>query len=109
MPYQDGLPFESGSETSQAAAESMVGPADKARMAVLHFIEACGLDGATNDEIEMKTGMSGNTIRPRRRELEDAWLVVKTSTQRPTRSGRLADVYVAASVVRAQEESAEYG
>lgn len=100
MPY-GGAPFVAGSETSEEAA-ALIGPkAETLRMQVLKFLIDQGDDGATDEEIQDATGMGSNTERPRRRELEEANLVLKTYRIRRNRSKRRAAVYVATERGRA--------
>ena len=49
--------------------------------------------GLTAEQIEMQTGLSGNTVRPRLVELRRKGLVVKTDERRATMSGRKAAVW----------------
>ena len=87
------LPSARGSQTSLAAALSMMGrPADNARQRVLDCIWLCG--PVTDQEIAQMLGMSENTVRPRRLELERDGLLVKAGTRR-TQSGREAVKWVA--------------
>jgi len=51
--------------------------------------------GLTADEINALTGISGDSIRPRLLELQEAGSVVKLEAQRKTRAGRYAHVYQA--------------
>ena len=82
-------------QTSQAAAERIEPTAHTLRAAVLRYITSCGSDGATDDEIQHALSMTGNTERPRRRELEQAgWIYVSAETRR-TAAGRKAAVWVA--------------
>jgi len=97
-----GLPYVKHSETSKAAAEALVRPGTK-RAAVLRFIESRGRYGATDDEIQLGLGMSPSTERPRRIELFEARLIVKSGVQRYTRAGRSAEVYMALSCVTVGE------
>ena len=61
---------------------------------VLHAIHASAY-GLTAQEIEDRTGIAGNTVRPRLVELRDAGLIVEGPRFRKTRSGRWAVVWVA--------------
>ena len=49
--------------------------------------------GATSEEIEDATGLDGNTVRPRLKELEEGGYAFKGAVQRKTRSGRDAIVW----------------
>lgn len=66
-----------GSDTSKAAAESVVGKAATYRRRVFEFIEGAGRHGVTDIEIQIGTGMSGNTERPRRIKLVEDGIVMQ--------------------------------
>lgn len=53
-----------------------------------------GTAGATLEELEVTLKIPGNTIRPRRQELEKRGLVVDSGRERPTSSGRSAIVWI---------------
>lgn len=53
-----------------------------------------GSTGATLEELELTLGIPGNTIRPRRQELEKRGLVEDSGRERLTRSGRSAIVWI---------------
>ena len=88
-------PYQRHSETSRAAAVEIEPKLNALQSAVLAYIASKGPDGATDDEIQCSLGMNPSTERPRRVELEAKRMIRKTDRQRPTRSGRLAGVYVA--------------
>jgi hypothetical protein len=88
-----------GTRTSIAAAESKRGNEDVNRRAVLEFLTQRGSFGATDDEMQHFLNMEGSTQRPRRIKLcEDGIVVAKLSdgnpVERPTRKGRMAQVWV---------------
>ena len=85
--------FQSHSETSRAAAESMT-TADTLRAAVYQFIKGKGGYGSTDEEAQNFLNMPGSTQRPRRVELEMAGLVRDSGIRRATASGRRAVVWV---------------
>lgn len=87
------LPYVAGSETSRAAAQSKSGAAATERERVYSFLYSQGQRGATDEEIANALHMSGNTERPRRRELVQAGRVVETEQRRRTESGRAATVW----------------
>jgi hypothetical protein len=95
-----GVPFVKGSETSAAAAESMVDHSTNIELQVLsYFMHMAAYSGATDDEIEQHLGLKHQTASARRRQLERRGMVVKMyeggkRVRRPTRSGRLAGVYI---------------
>lgn len=79
-----------GVETSDAAARA-VGPR---RTKYQNLVLAALAQGdATADELEARTNLRGNTIRPRLVELCEANVIEKTDRKRPTRSGSMAFVY----------------
>lgn len=95
-PYGGVPPFVMDSDTSREAAMSLVEEAPTVRMKVLGFIRVRGTVGVTDCEIEQALGLRHQTASARRRELELQGLVVKTDQRRPTDTGRMAGVYVAA-------------
>lgn len=80
--------------TSVQAAKSVKSSAASKRMQLLAYVVACGTDGATDEEMQLRCPMAPNTQRPRRRELEAAELICSSGT-RLTVSGRTAVVWVA--------------
>lgn len=88
------------SPESQAAAEAAAPIAGTKRWAVLQFIAAQGIYGATDDEIQVGLGMNPSTERPRRIELYEGRFIVKLRTTRPTRGGRQAAVWLAGEHVQ---------
>lgn len=84
--------------TTRAAAQTAIKPdAARLRGQVLAYIRSRGASGATDQEIQDALGMSGDTERPRRRELQTAGLIVDSGKTRSTPSGRAAVVWVAAA------------
>jgi len=82
-----------GTATSIAAADSQsTRKVQLDRERILAHVRNSG--GETRDQIEEATGMIGNTIRPRVKELLRAGKLVETTIQRPTRTGRGANVLV---------------
>ena len=61
---------------------------------VLDYIRACGLHGATDDEIQFALDLGAQTQTPRRYELAERKFIKKNGRQRLTRKGRFADVWV---------------
>lgn len=89
-------------DTSRAAGRSMVDPAKRLRGELMTAFIKAGAAGLTDAEAEAATGMAGNSLRPRRGELERLGLIELTTLRRPTPAGRSARVYrsrVAASGV----------
>ena len=91
--FTQRAPSVNGSATSAKAADSL-GPATLNAMQrrLADFLRTCGAFGATDEEMQLALGMNPNTQRPRRRELEDAGLIVRDGT-RKTKSRRNADVW----------------
>jgi hypothetical protein len=89
-------PFVHLSETSRQAAVRIRSRADSLRDRVYAFIVKQGEYGATDAEIEAGTEMSGNTVRPRRGELEVQGRIRNTGKTRATKSGRQAVIWAAA-------------
>lgn len=81
--------------TSQAAAEANAPNAANQRERVLNAIITAGGAGLTDDEIQTKLEMPGNTQRPRRKELEQAARIEPAGTRLNTRGNRCR-VWVAA-------------
>lgn len=81
--------------TSVAAKVGNAAAAAAQRARVLEALRDAGGAGLTDDEMQDRLRMSGNTQRPRRGELEREGLVISTEMKRPTRSGRLAVVWMA--------------
>lgn len=90
---QPALPF-SDTETSRDAARSVEKSAPRLRQIVLQTIRDA-VDGCTDDEIEIITGLSHQTASARRRELVLSGEIVPNGDRRKTRSGRTAVVHVA--------------
>jgi hypothetical protein len=91
--YRGEPPFQAHSETSEAAAVEIDPLRGAMRRRVFEFIAGRGAFGSTDDEVESELGMRGSTVRPRRCELVSLGLVELAGFTRPTRSGRLAEVY----------------
>lgn len=83
-----------GSQTSKDAAESMKESAGSLRKRILAYIRTLP-SGATCDEIELSLGLRHQTASARIAELKHGGKL-KSIGRRPTRSGRQADVMVAA-------------
>lgn len=89
----DGTPPHEAPSTSQAAAVSMKPAANRLQRQVEAVIGSTGPRGATDDELEVLTGLKHQTVSARRREL---YLLgrIRSIGERPTRSGRKAKVWV---------------
>jgi len=81
-------------ETSRQAAEAVRPIASELERRVYQYLASCGILGATDEQIQEALGMDGNSERPRRKSLEQKGYVRDSGLKRPTRSGRLATVWV---------------
>lgn len=91
-----GVPYTPGSDTAEAAAVAMLPIADTIRRKVYELLRAAGTDGLADHEIaDLLPGYAWSSTRTRRKELQEAGLVVDSGRRRPTRSGRQAVVWVA--------------
>src|SRR3990167_8425997 len=87
-PYNGEPPFQSHSDTSRAAAQSV-----RKKLGQLHVRvrEAVRFHGPlTDEELCDVLNLQGNTLRPRRRELQLMAYVIDSGKRKPTRSGRKA-------------------
>jgi hypothetical protein len=89
-------PYQPHSDTSRHAAERVAPLAHTMRGQVLAFLQACGPDGATDEEMQARMPMPANTQRPRRIELVADGFVKASGKTRGTRSGDYAVVWIAA-------------
>lgn len=86
-----------GTPTSDAAALKMTGArASKIGMKVMAYMVERGRYGATLQEAEMDTSISGNTLRPRMLTLRKQGRVVDSGLYRKTLDGNNAVVWVVA-------------
>ncbi len=84
--------------STRAAALASIAPlADNKRKQVFELVVASGERGKTDEEIGDALQMSGNTVRPRRRELVLSGRLMDSGRTRPTKSGRQSIVWIAAS------------
>lgn len=84
-------PWAYGSETSKAAAEEIGQHLGRLEQLVLDAIVAHGPQ--TCDELEQRTGLSHQTTSARLRGLKLRDRIRATGERRPTRTGRMADVW----------------
>lgn len=92
-PLGCGAPYVRGSATSLEAAASLTPETMSAlQRRVLEFIASRGEEGATDEECQSELGMNPSTQRPRRGELANAGLIVK-SGKRLTSSHKRATVW----------------
>ena len=101
-PYPNAPGHVAGSDTSEAAADSVEDTAASMRARVLWAIERRGAYGTTDDELEVLLGMRHQTVSARRRELELLDAIHKTTERRKTRSGRTAAVVAAGTASRSR-------
>jgi hypothetical protein len=94
LPPWTGLESETRA-TSFAAAVAVVPDVQTLREEVYQYMWRAGPEGRTDEENQIGLKMTGNTERPRRRELQDAGRIFSTSRTRLTSSGRRAVVWVA--------------
>ena|SRR3990167_61998 len=90
-PYNGEPPFQAHSGTSRAASQAM-----RRKLGQLHVrvMEAIRFHGSmTDEELCDVLSLQGNTLRPRRRELQLMTYLIDTAKRRKTRSGRMAVVW----------------
>lgn len=87
-------PYQGHSQTSKAAASSVLESLNAGQRRVREYLAACGPTGGTDEQIQAGTGMRANTERPRRIELVELGLVRDSNQRRATSSGRTATVWV---------------
>lgn len=92
-------------ETTHEAGRAIKPTAKTLRARVFMFILAKGETGATLEEMEQALKMPGNTVRPRRVELEDRGLVQDSGRKRLTASGRSAIVWTVPPAVAARAKA----
>jgi hypothetical protein len=89
---------------TRAAAGVAIRPdAARLRAKVFEYVKGRGAAGATDAEIQAALDMSGDTERPRRRELQQAGFIGDSGQVRQTPSGRAAVVWIAVDSPREQE------
>lgn len=95
LPYNDSPPAQKHSQTSTEAAEKIRPRVGKLHRLVLDYL-AQHPAGATDEQLMDALDLGGNTLRPRRRELQLMGLVADSERTALTRSGRNAVVWVKA-------------
>jgi len=85
-----------GTDTSNAAAKSMEPHLERCERMVMDCVRGWGDDGLTTDMIEMMTGLPHQNCSARVYSLVKRGLLRDTGQRRPTRTGRMARVYVCA-------------
>ena len=95
--YMHGYAPSNGTPTSDAAALKMSGArASKIGARIMAYMGERGRYGATLQEAETDTGISGNTLRPRMLTLRKRGQVVDSGLYRKTLDGNNAVVWVVA-------------
>lgn len=92
----DTYPAEGSEDTSReayASLSSVRGPLRRLVYGIIVENAIEGFSGCTAHELETLTKLSGNTIRPRLKELERDGFVRKGTLKRATPSGRMAIVW----------------
>jgi len=89
-----GLPYSKGSDTSKAAAKSMVEPAKNQRYVIWDLIHRCAY-GATCQEIEKHLGICHQSCSTRLLELRQMGRLKYNGKKRKTDANREACVHVA--------------
>ena len=98
---EPAAPYAIGSETSRAAAVAIDRNAENIRGRILDYIRSCGIYGATREEIENTLHLTGNTVRPRIKELlgetkkHETPMIERAKHMRKSRSGLSVEVLVA--------------
>lgn len=87
-PYSDD-------ETSKDAAESVKPIVRGQALQILEYLVSKGTVGATQEELETALSISGNSLRPRLKWMEEQGFVYRSGLTRPTRSKRQAKVWLA--------------
>lgn len=82
-----GVPYVRGSETSKAAAESLLASLGFTQRMILKAIIRHEYAGATCDELEAELNLRHQTAGPRLKELCDMRAIRRTDSSRATRSG----------------------
>ena len=93
-PYGGRPPFVRGSDTSEAASDSVADSAGTKRGEVLEALRLAGARGLTDWEIQQRTGGLHQSMTARRRELVLRGLVRDSGRRRATQTGRQAVVWV---------------
>jgi predicted transcriptional regulator len=91
---QPSLPWNIPAECRRSAMRSMDPQRTTLRDKVYRMIAVAGRHGMTDEEIQQQGNLSGNTARPRRKELQDLGLIEAAPQKRKNRSGREATVWI---------------
>lgn len=82
----------SDDDTSLEAA-AKASRSGRTRIVLMQVLDAIAAEPATDQQLEQRLNIPGNTVRPRRRQLELDGLVEHSGEYRPTASGRRSKVY----------------
>jgi hypothetical protein len=82
--------------TSQAAAEKFHGKSGGWRQQLYWYLQDCGFDGATDQQMQEHFGKSGDTIRPTRVSLVRDKLVIDSGRTRANDSGNQCIIWMVA-------------
>lgn len=94
MRAYNGFPPHVDTQTSIEAASRIFSKTETLRQQVFNHIFVMGTTGSTDEEIELSLDIIGNTVRPRRRELQLSGRIKDSGQMRLTLSGRKAIVWV---------------
>lgn len=94
MTYPEKPGYVRGSDTSEAAAGTMVSATGTMRAQVLEMIRNAP-NGMTCNEVEIETGWVHQSASARIREVALSGLIKDSGCRRPGRSGRQQRVYIA--------------
>jgi len=89
-------PPHNGTDASKLTAETMQPFIGLQRERVLQFIQQCGPNGATDEEIQDALKIRGDSERPHRKRLVEWRRIRDSGNLRMTHSGRPATVWIAA-------------
>lgn len=89
-------PFQSHSQTSRDAAQSITKHVSPLHQRVLNYLKQHP-QGATDEQIIDGIGLGASTVRPRRIELVQLNIIKDSGCYERTRSGRKATLWVAAA------------
>lgn len=92
LPYGGHAPSQGHSPTSMAAGASIEKTIGPLHLKVLDYLTRH--PGATDEILCDKLLLGGNTLRPRRRELQLMGYVLDSGKVMPTRSGRNAVIWI---------------
>lgn len=94
-PVLPSVPYQKGSDTSKAAAESIRAYAPNQREKVFNFIVASKNHGCIDQDVVDKLGIPMQSVNPRRGELVKLGLIIDSRRVRRTKSGRMSAVWIA--------------